>query len=721
MSRIVPTPTRGKVDSGNSTTTPLGISGVFTGVWIDTLQYEIIFVNVYADQDSAEDGLCIEQSSDGTNADHDDCFTIPAGIGKNFSINPFARFMRVVFTNGTSAQTAFRLQTLLKSNSKPSSHRIKNDIYTDDDAELVKSVLSVKANDQEEYKNIEYMNPMPVGGASTFPHDVNIANSSIGTFTGNILDLFDSRFTTIVDSTATNPKTITLNFERTIQTTSFGFATATGDFSNVVIKWGITGVPDQTFYDGSTDSTKRTFINFPTVPLTLSRIIIEFHTTDTCSVSFFNMAKAYQRISQIQGETESEELINIGATTGGNMKVSIQEYGDTPAIDAFDRLRVSHPFTIFDSKQLYDKQPLFYDEDIGGSATSVHSTVHARTQMTVTASATDYVIRQTKQRFNYQPGKSQLILFTFQASQDTGVTKRMGLFDGTGTNFMTPNNGIFLQVDGTNISWNIAKNGTTTETVTQSNWNVDPLDGTGPSGITLDVDGSLIGVVDFEWLGVGRARCGFCSQGIIYYTHFFIHDNDPSFSTVYMSTPNLPMRYDIQSDGTGGGYLDHICSSVMSEGGLEQTGISRSIDTGNTHVDANTADTPYCVLGLRLKTTHLDLTVLPQYISMISETNDDFKWSLLLNPTYNGTFTYSDITNSGCQYAKGATANDITALGTQLDSGYAKSAGSIDRVISTSLRIGSLIDGTRDEIVLAVTPLSSNSDIQASFTFRELL
>jgi hypothetical protein len=159
----------------------------------------------------------------------------------------------------------------------------------------------------------------------------------------------------------------------------------------------------------------------------------------------------------------------------------------------------------------------------------------------------------------------------------------------------------------------------------------------------------------------------------------------------------------------------------MSEGGVEETGVTHTIDTENTHLDADTADTPYVLLALRLKTTHLDLTIIPSFISMISETNDDFRWSIHLNPTYNGSLSYGDITNSGCQYAAGATANDITDQGLKTDAGYAKSNFVIDFPIKSLPRLGSQIDGTRDELILAVTPLSSNADIQGSLTFKELL
>jgi len=136
---------RGAVDECNSTATPLGIGGVFTGTACDMLDYGIIFVSVFADEASATDGLSIQQSSDGTNWDNSDEYTVPASTGKTFSFQPAMKYMRVVYTNGATAQTVFRLQTVLKkTNSLPSSHRISDAIIDDDDATLQKSVLTGK-------------------------------------------------------------------------------------------------------------------------------------------------------------------------------------------------------------------------------------------------------------------------------------------------------------------------------------------------------------------------------------------------------------------------------------------------------------------------------------------------------------------------------------------------------------------------------------------------
>lgn len=138
---------KGLVDIGNSTSTPLGIGGVFPGSSINITNIGAIFVNVYADQASATNGLKIYQSSNGTNWDHCDEYTVPIGGAKNYAINPFANYLKVEYTNGGIAQGAFRLQTVLKTSSAiPSSHRIQDPIVDEDDARLVKSVLTAKFN-----------------------------------------------------------------------------------------------------------------------------------------------------------------------------------------------------------------------------------------------------------------------------------------------------------------------------------------------------------------------------------------------------------------------------------------------------------------------------------------------------------------------------------------------------------------------------------------------
>lgn len=134
---------KGQVVAGLSTTTPLAGDATWTGTWKDITDCAILYVTIYTDQASATDGLTIEFSTDGVNVDSTDSFTIPAATGKTFSLNPAAQYVRVKLTNGATPQTELRLQTICKTTyGKPSSHRIQEAISTEDDAELVKAVLS---------------------------------------------------------------------------------------------------------------------------------------------------------------------------------------------------------------------------------------------------------------------------------------------------------------------------------------------------------------------------------------------------------------------------------------------------------------------------------------------------------------------------------------------------------------------------------------------------
>ena len=391
-------------------------------------------------------------------------------------------------------------------------------------------------------------------------------------------------------------------------------------------------------------------------------------------------------------------------------------FGDSPSIDAFARLRVSNPETIFDSKQIFDNQPLFWDdaETSGSGTSSTHSVDEASTTIAVSASTAGTRVRQTFQRFNYQPGKSQLILLTgVLGTAESGITQRMGYYDDDNGLIFDCIDGVMYVTRRTNVTGSVVDN-----SVAQSSWNLDTMDGNGPSGITLDFAKTNIFLIDFEWLGVGRVRMGFVVDGIPVYCHEFLNANN--LTEVYMSTPNLPLRYEISNDGTGGASdVVHICTSVISEGGREQNGILRYTSSAGTALTTGVSGSVWAAIGIRLKTTALAATILIENVSILATTSDNFEWQLLLNPTVAGTFTYVDQTNSSVQTVLGVTANTITG-GTPIAGGWAAAASPINDKILNARTLGAAIDGTRDEIVLGVRPLTNNAAIQSSMTWREL-
>jgi len=410
---------------------------------------------------------------------------------------------------------------------------------------------------------------------------------------------------------------------------------------------------------------------------------------------------------------------------------------DNNAGDAFGRLRVSTPTTIFDSKQVFndpdladsvENYPLFYDnqQTSGGGTATAFDVNGAKTVLSVSASTAGVRIRQTKMRFNYQPGKGQLILktFVFSSANVSGITRREGMFDA--------NNGLFFEDNGTNYGFvrrSFVSGSAVDVRVAQSSWNVDKMDGTGASGITLDFTKTQIFVIDFEWLGVGRVRFGFNVDGVTYVCHQLLNANN--LSDVYMSTPNLPLRSEIINNGSGvASSMSCICASVVSEGGLEDIGAVRYASTNGTHVDANTENEVYAIIGMRLKSQYLGATVKSlNYALLESSGTKELEWILYLNPTVAGVFTFVGEAQSSIEIARGATANTITG-GYQLAGGFFNSAGAASGnaggtggTLNNAILLGSNIAGDRDTIVLAVRPISgsTNCDVEGSLTWRELL
>ena len=173
----------------------------------------------------------------------------------------------------------------------------------------------------------------------------------------------------------------------------------------------------------------------------------------------------------------------------------------------------------------------------GPSGTSTSFNVNrASTTLSVSAFTAGTRIRQSKRCFNYQPGKSQFVVRTFvMGAAVNGVTKETGYFDGI--------NGICLRQQASGISLVVTSNatGSPVDTVIpQSSWNVDKLDGTGASGLALDLSKVQIMLIDFEWLGAGTVSIGFFINRQLYYANMFHNAN--ILDTVYMSNPNLPLR-----------------------------------------------------------------------------------------------------------------------------------------------------------------------------------
>jgi hypothetical protein len=310
-----------------------------------------------------------------------------------------------------------------------------------------------------------------------------------------------------------------------------------------------------------------------------------------------------------------------------------------------------------------------------------------------------------------------------ESGHDSGITSRFGLFDDE--------NGFFFQTTGGGTpTYSLGVRSYTTgsavdTTVVQSLWNLDKLDGTGNSGLVIDFTTSQIFIIDFAWLGVGRIRMGFDIRGTIVYCHEFVFLN--SLSSVYMSTPNLPARYEIENDGTGSASgIKQICTTVLSEAGaINRLGFPYYRSTrqgGGGVISGLSSGTLYAGIGIRLKSTNLDTNILLKKASTFVSTNDGLEWCLVKDPTVGGTFTYSSVSaNSGLEIAYGSgSANTITGGEIMFGGFVAKESATFVGLDSTRA-IGSYIDGTPEEFVLCIRPLGAGADIDVGMGWQEAI
>lgn len=300
------------------------------------------------------------------------------------------------------------------------------------------------------------------------------------------------------------------------------------------------------------------------------------------------------------------------------------------SLDAFGRLRISQPFTLFDSQNRYVADDQF-DTAVSGTAAATVDADQSSVDMDVDTASGDEVIRQSFRTMHYQPGKSLLFMATFVMDEaKDNLRQRVGYFND--------DNGVFFQQNDSILSFTIrtSTSGTPSDarTVAQADWNGDKLDGDGPSGITLDVTKAQILFMDFEWLGVGSVRCGFVIDGVFIVCHTFNNSND--LDKVYMTTAILPVRYEITNTDTTASpsVLKQICSTVISEGGFEES-VAESVARQTTLVTGiGTSFVP--LVSIQLKSTRLGAVVLPRNVNVFPVANGNYEVALIKNATLTG-------------------------------------------------------------------------------------
>jgi hypothetical protein len=389
--------------------------------------------------------------------------------------------------------------------------------------------------------------------------------------------------------------------------------------------------------------------------------------------------------------------------------------------DLFGRLKVSNPFTLFDSTHRYEQDGDFSDVIIGAGSTVGIITAQSTATLGIGTTVGCSFVRESKRVFSYQPGKSLQVLQTFVFnSPKENLTQRVG--------YASSENGILLELNGSqlNIVKRTSASGITTNIVVpQSQWNRDTLDGTGfstsnPTGIKLDSSKVQIMFQEYEWLGAGSVRVGFAIDGRFIIAHQFDHANN--LDSVYMTTPNLPVRYELFNTGitSSPSTMKQICVSVQSNGGYEKK-VAEVFVRKTTPVLVGTSYVP--IVSMRLKPGREDAIVLPtKFDGLPLSNNVAYVIALTKNPTLVGAaFTASESPN--VEYDVTATSmsgGQVVSFRYAFGSNQAGGAVSVDSMYNWDLQLGRTQEKVSDIYTVAVRTISLTGDVVAALGFYDL-
>jgi hypothetical protein len=391
------------------------------------------------------------------------------------------------------------------------------------------------------------------------------------------------------------------------------------------------------------------------------------------------------------------------------------------AVDAFGRSRVALPFTLFESSHRYKDNGLWHTSNTAGTTYAFNANA-GLIELNLPTTADAEIVRETNKVFSYQPGKSLQILntFVFNAPK-TNLRQRVGYFGAQ--------NGIFLELEGSTVYFvkRSYVNGSVVDTkVAQSGWNIDKLDSTGPSLLTLDITKAQIFWTDIEWLGLGTVRCGFVINGNLIHCHSFHHAN--LIDSTYMTTASLPLRYEIKNNGGAtatSSKMKQVCSTVISEGGYELRGLQQAVGTAITAPKAlTTAGTYYPVVSIRLKSTAQDAIVIPTAISLMGVSTGIYAWRV----TSGATVTTGSWTDAGTE-----SAIEYTLAGTAVSGGRILASGFFTSTTQGSTSIDILrealfkfqlerngLTGTPSPLTLEVSASTNTELVYGSMDWEEI-
>lgn len=411
----------------------------------------------------------------------------------------------------------------------------------------------------------------------------------------------------------------------------------------------------------------------------------------------------------------------IGTTVNpwGNVVLTVDD--DTVQHTSKNRRKVS-TFEVTDFGTFRTgKDTRIWDEKVTGTASATHEPYLGMVRLQVGSSAGDQVIRQTKRVQRYIPGRqNEVSMAAIFGTPTTGIRRRFGLFD--------ERDGAFFEDGGDGTYYVVCRRNTASgpvETrVARENWNVDKLDGTGPTGIVANPENIQLMVIEYEWYGAGQVEFNFVIGNNKIPVHQFNHANE--IPNTWSSTAALPVRIELTNvAGTAGTHTFYQGShSFSTEGTTTLLGRQRNISSAITGKSLSSSLTFYPIVAIRMKSSELNSLIIPDAYTGATLDNTSVFIKVIEGATITGGTWVSYSDESPVEY--NITATSFTG-GDTVDTSYV-SAGNMgvqfsfpDRTITQLQRLTTTnLADTSSTFLIAIASTGSNKSGWGSLGWIEV-
>ncbi len=652
----------GTPDTNNSSTSNLGSNGVFTGTSTNVVVYSTILLYITSNVDSAVNGIQVQTSSNGTTWATYTTYSYKSSTVLYKSIPVTFNFLRIVYTNGTVAQTSFTLQTILSTSTQ--NVNINNKSY---------SVLN------------------STSGSLT----------SSSTWTGTWEDV--SSFAQIlVNFTSTQSSTYTIQFSSdavTADDTLGPYTLAANAINSQPV------APTRKFFRANLTNTS---VSTATIKVDTLLQSVPSNTIIRVGDTVSDNSPSLLTQSILFGENTSGQYNNITADNARNLNVHISN-----PVTAFGEVAVANSTPVAQVLFTYGVNTnTCTTATASGGSISVTNGLASVISGTISGGTASI---SSRRQMVYRPGQGAIARFT--ALFTTGVSNTQQIA-GIGDT----SNGFFFGYNGTSFGILYRRGPTPTDTwIAQTSWNVDKLDGSrnslNPSGMTLTQTNGNVYQIQYQYLGFGAIVFSVenASSGYFDTVHVIYYANNNVVPS--LTNPALPLFY--QSICTSGGVsvtIKTASGSLFLQGQQLFLGPKYGLDNIKTGITTLTN-----ILTIRNKTTINTITNKSQLrlrnvsVASSSTTNNQGTATLqvILNTTLGGSPSYTsvDATNS---------ITEFDVAGTTITGGVVKYNCSIYIKDNMTLDVTDLdIFANPTETLTFACKASISSDLSVSICWSE--